>query len=120
MSKIPLDFQNARVKTLNGLVPLMDIEPTAVKDIWRGKPVTFTTQEEEYASDWVYFSRKYNRETNEIDKMVQEFHIDDSNILGIIFWLIPKEKLLFLYDEHTAIIRPHLAQPKRRLIPRRQ
>ena len=74
------------------------------KDIWNGKvlPDRHSTIP---PSTIVYFSRKYDKESD-IDRMLHEQEILDDKIIGVPFLLVPKEKVLFIHQPHSAIARP--------------
>jgi len=108
-------LHNARIKTFGSYVPVKDVEPVDCKEgVWKGNRIVEPGTPEDVMLV-VYFSRAYSRD-NEIDKMVQEYHITDESIMGYEFWLIPKEKLLFGYDPPSPIIeKPPIRLTKPRL-----
>jgi hypothetical protein len=77
----------------------------AKKKLWRGKPIP-TVQESALARQnsqsqehhWIYFHRNYD-DRNDWDRLYFEHEFEDIKTFGVPFILIPKEKILFAYDE---------------------
>ena len=111
--------QPARIGPMGGLIPVRDIVQFD-DNIWRGKVIDNTTKSVTELND-IFFSRKYNKE-NPVDAYLCEYHIGKKDLLGFEFYLIPKEKCLFVYDPASIIIKPDPKQfaKRDRLIPRKQ
>lgn len=90
---------NADAKFINCYAFMEYEEVDADQEIWRGKPVDTAGIEHK----WVYFSRKYSPD-NDMDKMLHEYEILDESIFGVVVLLVPREKLLFMYNPPTAIV----------------
>ena len=102
-------MNNARIQCFGGYIPIRDIEVIDSKQqIWKGtRIVEPNTLQDVYKT--VFFSRLYQPDTCEFDKLYTEKHFTSNDILDCEFWLIPKEKLLFGYDPPTAgILKPPL------------
>jgi hypothetical protein len=111
----PKFAQEARVKTINGLVPLRNIEQVEGR-IWRGEVMRDTAQHENLG-EILYFDRQYDKETNEGDKYYEEFEISAHDDLYPYTWyLVPKEKCLFVYEAPSHILKApaNFAKPQRR------
>jgi len=79
----------------SGLAPIYDYELYNEElQIWKGKLVIPSGTN---APEVIYFSRKYQPEVNEFDRVFTEIEILDLEILGVPFVLVPKEKFLFGY-----------------------
>jgi len=107
-------LNNARIQTFGAYIPVYDVEEVnRKKGIWRGKRIVEPEMREE---EWpfVYFSRLYDPETNDLDKIFPELQWDDPELLGVPFVLIQKEKLLFRYMPSSLIALP---RPKGRIRP---
>ena len=97
-------IQPARIRTMNGLIPLKDIEEVdGVNKIWKGSIVKDADQSDTMG-DTVYFSREYDREKNDLDRCLREHEVD--NVLDFKLFLIPKEKCMFIYEPPSTIIKP--------------
>jgi hypothetical protein len=112
MASIPLPKGEARIQCFNGLVPIKDWKVfNKAKGIYVGErieqpgAVPVRGQQGQDFLKTVYFSRVYNP-ANEIDRMLCEYEITEATVLGFPFLLIPKEKVLFLYDPPTFILKP--------------
>lgn len=98
-------LNNARFQTFGAFVAVHDIEIVDAKQkIWRGKILIDTSARDKMEMKEVYFSRNYKPDVNELDQIYVEIHFSNESILGVEFWLIPKEKLLFLYQPPTENI----------------
>jgi hypothetical protein len=54
----------------------------------------------------IYFYRVgKDDDLGELDRLYPEFHFKSSKILGYEFWLVPKQRMLFLYDPPAKIIK---------------
>lgn len=107
---------NARMRCIGGYLPVKDIEIVdAEQKIWKGVPMMQYGMRDEPAP-FVFFSREYLPEVNELDKVFKEIEIKSEAIMGCKFWLIPKEKLLFAYEPGSAIIQ--IAKPTIKLHPK--
>lgn len=107
-------LNDARYTSLGSYRALYDIRAVdEEKKIWKGRPIIdFSMQKMpgvQKASEtaWVFFSREYD-DRNDWDRLYHEIEIDDEEILGQPFILVPKEKILFAYDPPpVGIILPH-------------
>jgi len=94
------ELNQARIRTFGGFIPVYQISIVDEEQkIWKGKPIVDVEARSQIKNREVFFSREYLPDTNELDKVYHEVHFEDEEILGVEFWLIPKEKLLFGYDE---------------------
>lgn len=98
------ELNNARLKCFGSGVPVynwtvVDTE----RGIWKGTRIiepgtpadTFET---------VYFSRSYDTENNDLDRMIHEYEFLDPAIVGVPFLVVPKEKVIFGYDSPSTVI----------------
>ena len=95
---------NAMLVPMGGLVPIEDYELYKKDDnveIWKGKLVIPGKSD---TPDIIYFSRFYQPDINDLDKIFVEIEITDLNILGVPFILVPKEKFLFGYFKGSDTI----------------
>lgn len=106
-------LNNARINSFGGYKALYKIEPIDEEQkIWKGKPVVEPQMARSLPSaqlmqamrGWMIFSRRYD-DRSDWDRMYPELSFDDK-LIGLPFLLVPKEKLLFAYDEPTAIELP--------------
>lgn len=98
-------LSNARIVPLRGQMPVCDIECVDdAQGIWKGTCIPTQGMPDDM-NKTVFFSRKYDRENNDFDRIVNELEITDTSILGIRFWLIPKEKMLFGYEPASTILK---------------
>lgn len=95
--------QPARIGPMNGLLPIRDIKQFD-GNIWQGKVIDNTLKSVSDLND-IFFSRHYSKD-NPVDAYLSEHHITNTTLLGFEFWLIPKEKCLFVYDPASTIIKP--------------
>ncbi len=68
--------------------------------IWKGIPVS-DIRDMKARESYVFFSRKYDTVNNDMDKILPELTFvgaKTKDILGIDFWLIPNDKILFGYE----------------------
>jgi hypothetical protein len=90
-------LNNARIACFGGYVPVYDLECVDTKqEIYKGKQITQPEQRKE-SSPFLFFSRSYKPDINELDQIFKEISFDDK-LLGVPFILVPKEKLLFGYQ----------------------
>ena len=111
------ELNNARISTFGGYAALYDIECVdAVQKIWKGKQIIDPNMRQELYP-WIFFSRQYNPEVNELDQIYKELEIKSESIVGKPFWLVPKEKLLFGYlpEPKEGILLPTPRIQKRRI-----
>ena len=95
--------QPARIGPMNGLLPVRDIKQFD-GNIWQGKVIDNTLKSVSELND-IFFSRHYSKD-NPVDAYLSEYHITNTALLGFEFYLIPKEKCLFVYDPASTIIKP--------------
>ena len=104
-------LNNAQIKCM-GRVDIMDYEIVdAAQKIWKGLVVFDAKNSGE--DHIVYFSRRYDVVTNDIDRMLEEYEIKNTSIIGVKFLLIPREKLLFAYEPPSSILRPQIHLSKK-------
>lgn len=106
------NMNNARMATFGSYRAVFDVQ--CVDDgqkIWKGRPVIEERMKKigipiPEDPGWIFFSREYDtRENkNDWDLLYHEFIFPDEKILGVPFMLVPKEKLLFGYNEPTKSI----------------
>ena len=105
---------NARMHTVNTYFPVTNMVCVDEKqNIWKGERVVEQGTPDNVASI-VFFSRTHDPENNDWDKINPPYEFKDTSIIGFKFWLIPKEKLLFGYDESATILRPNIKLTKPR------
>ena len=86
---------NATLVPMGGLVPIESYEVWNEElQIWKGKLVIPPGSG---APDIVYFSRKYQPEINELDQIFVEIEILSTELIGVPFIMVPKEKFMFGY-----------------------
>jgi len=86
--------------------PLYEIEPVdEERKIWRGRPIPTANEKKHPALSgdqedhhWIYFHRTYD-DRNDWDRLYFEHEFTGLETFGVPFILIPKEKILFAYDE---------------------
>lgn len=111
---------NATIFPMGGCIPICETE-LYLEDldrsicIWKGKLVI--PPGKSGAPDVVFFSRLYQPEINELDKLFVEIEIKTTDLIGIPFILVPKEKMMFGYfagsdtiliPQKKIVQRPHL------------
>jgi len=117
------EFNNARIQMLGGYTAVYDIEQvTGCEDLFRARPLNpknmlapkgmNMTGEEDFNLE-IFFTRSSNPDKVDLDYVYREVHVVDTTILGRDFWLIPKHKCVFCYEEKTGfgIIKPLATQP---------
>ncbi len=117
---MPETKNNARIGCM-GKFAIQDIEPVDTQakkaweirktdGIWRGLIVFDTNTPTNLLSDTIFFSRHYDRENSDMDRMLEEYAIDDESIIGVKFLLVPREKMLFFYSPtpEGGIVVPNL------------
>lgn len=86
---------------------LYEIEAVDVEHkLWRGRPIP-TGNEKKHSSilndgdehHWIYFHRNYDFERNDWDRLYREHDFLGLETFGVLFLAVPKEKILFAYDE---------------------
>jgi hypothetical protein len=97
-------LNDARIKCFGSGVPVFDVECVdAVQSIWRGTRILEPgTPQDAYLT--VYFSRAYNYDKSDLDRMLYEYHFDDPSLLGVPFLVVPKEKVIFGFDPPSETI----------------
>ena len=104
---------NARLKCFGSYVPLTNVVCVDTEqNIWKGERVVELGTSPD-AMTTLYFSRDYNPEENEFDRMISEKIFPDASIIGFDFVLVPKDKMLFGYDPPSTIIKPFMDAGKR-------
>lgn len=96
---------NAQISVDRNYFAVIDIEPYSIdQKIFRGKilPHQLKYLKNKNERDYVYFSRDYNPDTNDIDKVFTEKKFDDS-LAGIPFTLVPANKVLTFYTPESLI-----------------
>ena len=103
---------NARIQSATTYLPVTNIVCVDEdQQIWKGDRVIEPgTPSDQYTI--IYFSRKYDPENNDWDKINPEYEFTDEDIIGFKFLLIPKEKMLFGYDPPGTIIKPIITDRK--------
>lgn len=92
---------NATIIPMGGTLPICDYTCfNKEHNIWRGTLVV----PQKNANPNVFFSRKYQPEINDLDKIFVEIEITELEILGVPFLLVPKEKLMFGYEKGSDIL----------------
>lgn len=115
MNNKPNNTDQFVISPMGGRIPVKDIELVdEAQQIWKGKIVDFPNSSIE--DPIAYFSRKYDREHNDLDKCIEEYKMPAS-VNGYEFWLIPKEK--FLCSMMPQISDGGVLLPTTRKFPRR-
>ena len=99
--------KGCKLEVQREFMALFNIEPyDEEQEIYRGQLIP-TSRVGQWATigdrDWVYFSRRYDAENNDLDKVFIEEHYDDS-ITGFAFTLIPGNKIRMFYVPESSII----------------
>jgi hypothetical protein len=90
-----LERNNAQIVPMGSNIPIIEYEVyNSELQIWKGK---LAIPPGSGAPDIIYFSRKYQPDINELDQIFVEIEIEDTDLLGVPFILVPKEKFLFGY-----------------------
>ncbi len=110
---------NARLRSMNRTVIVTNIrEYDKHERIWIGD-ILKDTEHSQSLGKTVFFSRKYEPDKNEMDIILKEYHFTaDPDVLDEEFWIIPSEKIIFLYEPSSLIEKAPLQFPqhgKRRL-----
>jgi len=95
---------NARIKC-TAWVPVKNVKVVdTVQQLYEGERVIeLGTMPDDLTT--IYFYRlKKGDEGGELDRLYPEFHFKSSKILGFEFYLIPKQRMLFLYDPPSSTI----------------
>ena len=101
-------LNNAVLLPYGAYFPVYDIESVDAKQkIWKGKRVPHLAMglAAQDKNKIIFFSRAYYPEVNDMDMVYPEIEFKSKAIIGVKFWLIPKEKLLFGYEEPSLIAR---------------
>jgi len=101
-------MNNARIKCENRLVAVTNLEMyDEEQQIWKAEILKLTEQKETLGTH-LFISRLYDPENNEMDTVLKEYHFkSDSDVLDEEFWLIPAEKILFIFEPHSTILKPN-------------
>ena len=108
LNKPPMS--DARMKCFSDYTPVRDIEIVNTKhQVWKGNRV-IEEGTPEGVMTVLYFRRTkkgdYRRDNvpkpTELEALWPEIHIHDATIMGYDFWLIPKIKMLFVYDPPSS------------------
>ena len=95
---------NARIGCFSHIA-VYDVEVVdEERGISRGKIIADDTSKSKDGTI-IFFSSLYSKD-NDMDKMLHQYEIVDEKLMGVPFTLVPKEKMLFIYEEHTIIARP--------------
>jgi len=97
-------LNNARIKCFGSGVPVYNW--TCVdndRSIWKGTRIIEPGTPSD-AFETVYFSRLYDLDNSDLDRMIHEYEFIDTDILGVPFLVVPKEKLIFGYDAPSSLI----------------
>ena len=101
---IPAVRNNSQIFPMGAQVPIMNYEVVDKKRfIWKGELI-LNINSKASDSKVIYFSREYQPEINELDKIFKEILFEDAELLGVPFLLVPKEKLLFAFEAGSNII----------------
>ncbi len=95
------ELNAGRVIMLGHYKAVYDIECVdKEQEIWRGQPIP-DLRDRKPQDAFLYFSRKYDTVNNDMDKILPELSFlgaKTRSILGVDFWLIPNDKILFGYE----------------------
>lgn len=112
-------LNNARLKTFGAYIVVHSIGVVNEElQIWKGVQLVEPEQRDKLSPE-IFFSRKYDMETNDLDKIFPEIVWDDCELIGVPCLFVQKEKLLFGYEPCTkeGIILPPIKLALRRGIP---
>ena len=99
---------NAQLCCINR-VAIQDFEVVdEAEGIWRGLVVFDKSTPKNLLGDEIFFSRRYNYERSDMDRMLEEYLVEDESLIGVKFLLVPREKLLFSYSKPTSIVVPNV------------
>jgi hypothetical protein len=96
---------NARIKC-SGYIPIRNAVQLNNSSLWKGKRVLEPGSPEDYFVE-VIFSRDYNEEENDFDKIFKEHNMDET-LLGFSFIMVPKDKVVAFYDPPSMIAKPDI------------
>ena len=106
---------NAQLKTYGGYFPVSHVEVVDEQQhIYKGKKVAIKGDDKVFERDYVFFSRNYQPDINDLDKIYPELSFSNE-LLGVSFILVPKEKLLFEYSPSSSIAIPSIDFSQKRL-----
>ena len=108
-------MNNARLRPMNRLVIITNPRVYNEKmNIWKADILKDTEQSESLGKE-IFFSRTYDPK-NELDMILREYHFPkDPDVLDEEFWVIPSEKIIFLYEPSSSLIKaPRTMMRKRR------
>jgi len=101
---------NAQLGIMNKSFPVVDWEIYDVKqEIWRGRILEQTEQEKNLGGGniQIFFSRSVDKDS-EYDRLLKMYEFSDE-LVGVPFLLVPKEKVLFVYQPASHIMIPQSA-----------
>ena len=101
---------NATITMMGNYLPIKDLEcMDEEQEIWRGVPMPHSGMQAKL-STYVFFSRRYEPDVNDWDTVYKEIEFTDTTIAGVVWYLIPKDKILFGYEPPTTqgIIKPDI------------
>ncbi len=99
---------NARIMMMGNYLPIKELEcMDEEQDIWKGVPISHSGMKAK-PSAYVFFSRRYEPDVNDWDTVYKEIEFTDTTILGVVWYLIPKDKILFSYEPASDILKPNV------------
>lgn len=103
---------NSQLKLFAGFFPVVDWEVYDVdKEIWKAKPLPGTEQDTALGDVEIYFSRLYQPDINDADKLFVEVELPEG-LFGLPALLVPIGKLLFGRTADSIILQPKISTPK--------
>ena len=104
------ELNNAVLTPYGAYLPVYNIEQVDAKQkIWKGTVVPHKVKgiAQKMAEDKIiFFSRNKQPDKNELDVVYPELHFTNKTLIGVEFWLIATDKLLFGYQKASPIARP--------------
>ncbi len=104
-------LNNARILCFHHMA-VYDVEVTdKERGISRGK-ILADKMSKQKTGTIVFFSSLYSPD-NDMDKMLHHHDIVDEELCGVPFVLVPKEKILFIYEKPSTIVLPPMKIQRR-------
>lgn len=101
----PSEGNDAQITIQREYLAIIDMELySKTQHLWRGKilPHQQKTLGNTSPREWIYFSRDYQPDINDADKVFIELEFDDT-LAGIPFTLVPFNKVRIFYTPESTI-----------------
>ena len=107
LAKPAKEQKGCKLEVQREFMPLFNIEAyDAEQEIYKGQLIP-TSRVGQWGNitdrDWIYFSRRYDPENNDLDKVFIEEEYDDT-LTGFAFTLVPGNKIRMFYVPESSII----------------